>query len=104
MISWPCILKLDGDDELIYLGSDLDLISECQELLLSDEDNVIDSAGYRYLIKSIPGKVELIKTEQIVFAEEVTNLIRAHEFTKATLCLTKIHFLTVSDAIQSLSY
>ena len=103
MISWPCILKLDGDDELIYLGSDLDFTSECQELLLSDEDNVIDSAGYRYLIKSILGKVELIKTEQIVFAEEVTNLIRAHEFTKATLCLTKIHFLTVSDAIQSLS-
>ena len=103
MISWPCILKLDGDDELIYLGSELDFISECQELLLSDEDHVIDSAGYSYLIASISEKLRLIKTEQIVFVEDVTNLIRAHEFTKATLCLTKIHFLTVSDAIQSLS-
>ncbi|EOK5702885.1 DUF4144 family protein, partial [Vibrio vulnificus] len=25
MISWPCILKLDGDDELVYLASESDL-------------------------------------------------------------------------------
>ncbi|MBN8124865.1 hypothetical protein J0J18_24570, partial [Vibrio vulnificus] len=25
MISWPCILKLDGDDELVYLVSESDL-------------------------------------------------------------------------------
>jgi len=103
MISWPCILELAGDDELIYLDSELDFISECQELLLSDEDNVIDSLGCRYLIESIAGKLKLIKTRQIVFAEEMTNLIRAHEFKKSTLCLSKIYFLTVSDAIQSLS-
>ncbi|HFG1789629.1 TPA: DUF4144 family protein, partial [Vibrio cholerae] len=22
MVNWPCILKLDGDDELVYLGSE----------------------------------------------------------------------------------
>jgi hypothetical protein len=103
MISWPCILKLEGDDELIYLDSELDFIAECQELLLSDGDNVIDSVGYSYLIESISGNLRLIKTEQIVLVEEVVNLIRAHEFTKATLCLTKINFLMVSDAIKSLS-
>ncbi|MCD1238669.1 DUF4144 family protein, partial [Vibrio navarrensis] len=25
MVNWPCILKLDGDDELVYLGSEADL-------------------------------------------------------------------------------
>ncbi|RJK82575.1 hypothetical protein CHN44_20390, partial [Vibrio cholerae] len=25
MFNWPCILKLDGDDELVYLGSEADL-------------------------------------------------------------------------------
>jgi len=98
------MLKLDGDDELIYLNSEQDFISECHELLLSDNDYVIDSLGNSYLIKSNSAKLKLIKTERILIVDEVSNLIRAHEFQKATLCLTKIHFLTVSDAIKSLTH
>ena len=101
MIFWPCVLKLYGDDELIYLGSERDFISECEELILSDDDYVIDSAGFSYLISE---KLELIKTGRILVVDEVTHLIRANEFKKAELCLTKIHFLTVSDAIKSLLY
>ncbi|WP_415229007.1 DUF4144 domain-containing protein [Psychromonas sp.] len=104
MISWPCMLKLAGDDELIYLDSELDFMSECRELILCDDDHVIDSVGDSYLIEEISGKLALIKTERVLTAYAVSNLIRAHEFKKATLCLTKIHFLTVSDAIKSLSY
>ncbi|GIB20483.1 Hypothetical protein VCSRO90_3786 [Vibrio cholerae] len=29
MVNWPCILKLDGDDELVYLSSEADLNCEC---------------------------------------------------------------------------
>lgn len=101
---WPCILKLDGDDELIYLSSELDFISECRELIFTDEDYVIDSTGLSYLIELRKEKLALVKTEQIFTVEEVTHLIRANEFKKAELCLTKIHFLTVSDAIKSLQY
>jgi len=101
MISWPCILKLSGDDELIYLGSEQELISECRELIFSDDDHVIDSAGASYLISE---KITLIKTNRIITVGEVTQLIRANEFKKAELCLTKIYFLTISDAINSLVY
>lgn len=101
MICWPCIFKLAGDDELIYLASELDLISECKALIFSDDDYVIDSAGFSYLISD---ELTLIKTQRIVVVDEVTQLIRANEFSKAELCLTKIHFLTVSDAIKSLLY
>lgn len=104
MIFWPCILKLDGDDELIYLSSERDFISECRELIFTDEDYVIDSTGLSYLIELRKEKLALVKTEQIFTVEEVTHLIRANEFKKAELCLTKIHFLTVSDAIKSLQY
>ncbi|MBA6265465.1 DUF4144 family protein [Colwellia sp. Bg11-12] len=102
MIFWPCILKLEGDDELIYLSSEQFFNEECTELILSDDDYVIDSTGYCYLIEMITDKPVLAKTERVVVVEEVTHLIRAHEFNKAELCLTKIHFLTVSDAINSL--
>ena len=98
IISWPCILKLDGDDELIYLASEREFMSECHELIFSDDDYVIDSAGFSYLISD---KLALIKTKRVVVVAEVTDLIRASEFSKAELCLTKIYFLTVSDAIKS---
>jgi hypothetical protein len=104
MISWPCILKLEGDDELIFLGSEQDFNSECRELIFSDDDYVIDANGLSYLIESESGELRLITTERILTVDEVTHLIRANEFTKAELCLTKIHFLTVSDALNSLFY
>jgi hypothetical protein len=104
MICWPCILKLEGDNELIYLHTESDFISECRELIFSDEDYVIDSHGLSYLIESISGKLRLAIKERILVVDELTHLIRANELTKAELCLTKIHFLTISDAIKSLFY
>lgn len=104
MIIWPCILKLDGDDELVYLDSERDVILECRELILTVDDHVIDSTGLSYLIELKAEKLALVKTERILVVDEVTDLIRANEFKKAELCLTKINFLTVSDAIKSLLY
>ncbi|HDY7878627.1 TPA: hypothetical protein RQK41_004582, partial [Vibrio vulnificus] len=34
MVNWPCILKLDGVDELVYLGSETDLNCECVDLIV----------------------------------------------------------------------
>ncbi|XQW86327.1 DUF4144 family protein [Thalassotalea piscium] len=104
MITWPCMLKLDGDDELIYLDSLCDFNLECGELIVNDDDYVIDSVGQCYLIKPLDGALELIKTNRILSVDEVTHLIRAHEFKKVSVCLTKIHFLAISDAIKSLSH
>ncbi len=39
MVNWPCVLKLDGDDELVYLGSEAD----------SGFAHVIDAPFYRIL-------------------------------------------------------
>ncbi|PKI17990.1 DUF4144 family protein [Colwellia sp. 12G3] len=104
MILWPCILKLDGDDELIYLNSEPDFTSECIELIFTENDYVIDSLGCTYLIESPSTRLELINTNKVLLTPEVSDLIRRHEFKKASLCLTKIHFLTVSAAIKSLSH
>lgn len=104
MIYWPCILKLEGEDELTYLASALEFISECQDLILSDEDYVIDSKGVCYLIECVSQQQVLVKTERTVVLAQVLDFIRAHEFSKAELCLTKIYFLTIADAINSLHY
>ena len=103
MVSWPCLLKLEGDDELIYLNDKQDLISECQELIFSDDDHVIDSSGLSYIIKTSLNELTLVDNQRIFNLEQVTDLIRSHEFNKAEVCLTKIYFETTSDAIESLN-
>ena len=53
MILWPCILKLEGDDELIYLNSECDFTSECIDLIVTENDYVIDSLGCIHSIETI---------------------------------------------------
>jgi hypothetical protein len=104
MIAWPCILKLEGDDELLFLGTKQDFITECQTLILTDSDYVLDSNGISYLIDIKQDKPVLVQTEKVLTVEDVTQLIRTNEFVKAEVCLTKIYFPTISDAINSLHY
>jgi hypothetical protein len=103
-IYWPCILTLEGDDELVYLDSKQDFIAKCSELILADADGIIDSMGVHYLIKLSKNELTLVNTDRIWLINEVSDLIRAHEFNKAELCLTKIHFNSITNAIESLTY
>jgi len=112
MICWPCLLKLEGDHELIYLADEFEFIAECEELIVSDDDYVVDSNGLSYLLKfsnkssnkTNNSRVQLVDAERQLSKQEVTLLIREHEFSKANVCLTKIEFLTISCAVQSLVY
>jgi len=101
MVKWPCILKFYGDDELIYLSSENNFHEECLDLIFTGDDYIVDSFGSSYLINSTSRKVALTKEKKLTL-DEVTQLIRANEFKKGELCLTKIVFLTISDAIKSI--
>ncbi|MBY7669051.1 DUF4144 domain-containing protein [Vibrio anguillarum] len=103
MVNWPCILKLDGDDELIYLGSETDLNCECVGLIFSSDDRVIDSEGFVYsLVSDASTAVNLVGNSVQISAEDASRLIQCHEFCRAEVCLTKIQFETVHDAIKCL--
>ncbi|WP_165311477.1 DUF4144 family protein [Vibrio ziniensis] len=102
MINWPCILKLDRDDELIYLESESELNNECSGLILSHEDLVIDSEGFTYSIFYNGSNTELLNKQVQITVDDASKLIQRHEFCLAEVCLTKIQFETVSDAINCL--
>ncbi|EJN6829840.1 DUF4144 domain-containing protein [Vibrio cidicii] len=102
MVNWPGILKLDGDDELVYLGSEADLNCECVDLIVGPSDRVIDSEGFVYSIVSDGSAVNLIGNSIQISAEEASRLIQRHEFCLAEVCLTKIQFETVADAFNCL--
>ncbi len=104
MIQWPCIFKLDGDDELLYLASEASLIAEFESLIWSDDDYLIDSEGQGYKVhEAQAGAFAYEPFDNPLSVSQVTELIQAHEFSKAEVCLTKIQFLTVSEAIRALA-
>ncbi|NAZ92859.1 DUF4144 domain-containing protein [Vibrio toranzoniae] len=103
MINWPSLVKLDGDDELIYVASENDFQTECSDMILGDDDYLIDSEGDSYSLQSSSNQLSLAKRAEQYSVENVTKLIRNHEFQKAEVCLMKIHFLTIEEAIQSLA-
>ena len=105
MINWPCFFKLEGDDELIYLSSESDLMDECQSLIWCDADVIIDSNGQQFTFTLSRTNMFCFQMKGDLLAlEAVTALIQAHEFSKAEMCLTKIQFRSIDDAIESLSF
>ncbi|CAE6933882.1 hypothetical protein ACOMICROBIO_GDFFDHBD_02786 [Vibrio sp. B1REV9] len=105
MITWPCVLKLDGDDELVYLDSPETLNIECQALIWSEDDVVIDAKGQCYALQvSADLSLSLRPLPQRLNLQEVTTLIQKHEFSQAQTCLIKIHFSSVQQAIEALSH
>ncbi|PMM64357.1 DUF4144 domain-containing protein [Vibrio splendidus] len=104
MIRWPSLVKLDGDDELIYVASESDFQTECSDMILGEDDYLIDSEGDSYSLQSSSNQLSLAKRANQYSVESVTKLIRNHEFQKAEVCLMKIHFLTIEEAIQSLAF
>lgn len=50
MINWPCLFKLEGDDELLLVKSQAALYSECESLIFSERDILIDSTGQGYSV------------------------------------------------------
>lgn len=109
MINWPCLFKLEGDDELIFLNSEVELHDECESLIWSDNDILIDSSGNCFsLLQKSPNltgieQVNVIKLKKQYNLTELTQLIQAHEFSKASMCLSKIQFSSIKSAVSALS-
>ncbi|MGF1851777.1 DUF4144 domain-containing protein [Vibrio satsumensis] len=104
MIRWPSLVKLYGDDELIYVASKSDFQAECSDMILGEDDYLIDSEGNSYSLQSSSNQLSLAKRPEQYSLESVTKLIRNHEFQKAEVCLMKIHFPTIEEAILSLAF
>ena len=102
MVNWPSMLKLSGDDELIYLASAADFNAECTGLQLTPADELIDSTGLVFSLVSHSAGIELRPTTLMIDAEQASQLIQRHQFCLAEVCLTKIQFDTVEAAINAL--
>lgn len=105
MIQWPCLIKLEGDDELLFIASEADLANELASLISSDDDVLIDSHGdvFKFQVGSNLNTAFTAQHKALTL-EEVTSLIQAHEFALAQVCITKIQFNSIHEAIQALRH
>ncbi|EHZ2657022.1 hypothetical protein K5N43_004487 [Vibrio vulnificus] len=103
MVIWPCLFKLEGDSELIYLDSEMHLLPELEGLILDASDRLIDSSGQCFVVSVERDGYVFEPQETRLTLPEVTKLVQEHEFSKAEMCLTKIQFSSIVEAIQSLS-
>jgi hypothetical protein len=105
MIVWPAVLKLEGDDELLYFASYEDTRHECSQMILAGGDVLIDSVGSSYqVVFTADNAFELHQTAKMYSAADLSLLIQAHEFNAAGRCIIKIHFSSVVEAIKALAY
>ncbi|UUM32904.1 DUF4144 domain-containing protein [Vibrio japonicus] len=104
MVNWPSILKLDGDEELIYLADQDAFLADCAEMIMQREDRLIDSEGYTFSIESNNNSIVLCPCNAQLDAKQVSTLIQEHEFANAQACIIKIHFASVAQAIQALAH
>ncbi|KGY13916.1 hypothetical protein NM22_00135 [Vibrio tubiashii] len=103
MIHWPCIFKLEGDSELLYLDSAHQLRTEFEGLIWDSSDRLIDSCGHCYVVRANGSDYVFEQRDAQLDLKDITQLIQEHEFSQAELCLTKIQFTSIEEAVMSLS-
>lgn len=102
MIHWPCILKLAGDDELIFIKNHDAFIADCGDMILQNEDRLIDSQGITFSIENTTSSLTLRPTDVKIDAAQASTLIQEHEFANAQVCIIKMHFTSVAQAIKAI--
>ncbi len=106
-ITFPALIKLEGDHELVFVADETVLYSapELKGLIASDQDWLVDSCGWVFPLASLLARCDFTPSAcRQVSLTEVTTLIREHEFSQCQVCLTKIEFADITSAVASLSY
>lgn len=102
-IEWPAFIKLDGDDELIYVADADQLIddSTLQQTYFREQDKLIDSNGSVYRI-SMGNTLSLKPTKDLMKLEEIEELLQLHLSNHGACCVGKFHANSIDEAISNL--
>lgn len=102
MITWPVIIKHDGEDELIYLNSLHDWQND-EEMLLyifTERDVLIDSLGKVFSLPQLQLDIHCEQYLAVASVENVLELLRAHAALLGECCIAKMHTTSVAEAIE----
>jgi hypothetical protein len=104
LIQWPAIIKLQADDELIFVP-DADAVQFASDVALQlmhvqAQDMLIDSSGAVYHISNRPA-LELAPTGVMLSLDQMEDLLRLHLSNNGTCCVSKFHANSIREALVS---
>jgi hypothetical protein len=100
-ITWPAVIQLKSDDELIFVKDEQHFLSDTdiQITLLQDEDRLIDSNGEVYnLRKNL--KLEIIPSKTTISLNEAKGLLQNHLSSLGTCCVAKFDAHSIKEAFR----
>lgn len=100
-ITWPAVIQLKSDDELIFVKNEHQFLSDSsiQSMHLKAEDRLIDSKGNVYnLRKNI--KLEIIPTKTTMSLDEAKGLLQGHLSSLGTCCVAKFDAHSIKEAFK----
>ncbi|OUS28161.1 hypothetical protein A9Q98_07885 [Thalassotalea sp. 42_200_T64] len=102
MITWPALIKHDGEDELIYIESQRQWLID-EEMLLyifTERDVLIDASGKVYSLSVLQQNINAEQYLAIASVDNLLELVRAHAAISQQCCIEKIFCQTTAQAIE----
>lgn len=104
MVTWPAVLKFEGDPELLYVASQSDWNTDkyAHAIIHGEGDILIDSEGSVFSLVGLnDGVLSFQASEIILDLSEMIDLIKAHQANLGSCCIAKISFRSFAEAVQS---
>ncbi|WNC72054.1 DUF4144 family protein [Thalassotalea psychrophila] len=102
MITWPALIKHDGEDELIYISSLIEWQND-EEMLLyifTDRDVLIDSAGKVFSLSVLQADINSNDYLAVASVDNMVELVRDHAAIARQCCIEKINCQTTRQAVE----
>ncbi|MDC0611498.1 DUF4144 domain-containing protein [Vibrio sp.] len=107
MITWPAVLKMEGDSELIFYRNEDEWLKDVTTngFIFCETDVVIDSNGHEYIVchDNQAKPLDLMDHHRVLSLDELSQLVREHFSAAGDCCVAKIMFNDSEDAILALS-
>lgn len=104
MIHWPAVIKLSGEDELIFLP-DLESLhtnAHLKDIRFKHDDHLYDSHGREFLVDQ-SNLDDPAPTGRYLSLEESIQLVRLHAAQDGACCIAKLNAHSIADAFALLA-
>lgn len=103
IISWPAVIKFEGDDELCYVDSERTWIHDAESLLYNHRgnDQLIDSDGCIFdLERRSDDHIEVVDSGERIRLSDFIKQVRIHASCSHRCCIEKINFRSIAEGIR----
>lgn len=102
MITWPAILKFEGDNELTFVSGQTEWNADTELHLFNYEldDRLIDSAGAVYSLPNENNMVTPRATGEYLSQQQVAELVMAYMSAMGACCVSKLSALPIKQAVE----